>query len=181
MKNRLSLILMILVLSVGALWAGNGILITELNGPLQGTGYARTHHFPVDAKVYTIRVSEPDTSGIRQVKLEVSVNDLKTGNPARTAHMQVSMLDRKQFPYIYFNSSIALGELTAGRLELPGTLEINGVSNPHTVVIDLQQVADKWRATGSFHFKLTDFDLPLVGMGPMKLVDKVDLELDVTF
>ena len=42
-------------------------------------------------------------------------------------------------------------------------------------------ISGKWQAQGAFLIVPTDFDLPLVGMGPMKLLDKVELDLDVRF
>jgi len=176
MKNLLLTLVMIL-----PLMAWSNTLITEANGTFAGQGHARTHNFPVEARIFTVKFSDADTSGNRTVDVEVSVNDLHTGNGMRDAHMRMSILDREKHPLITFHSVVNLPELTAGEVTLPGSLQINGISKSYDLQINLSQTADKWQATGSFVIIPTDFDLPLVGMGPMKLLDKVDLNLDVKF
>lgn len=160
-------------------WAN--LTITEANGNFEGLGHARTHDFPVEARIFTIHVSDADTSGNRMVSVEVSVNDLHTGNAMRDAHMRMSVLDRKKHPLITFESTVYLPELHAGALSLAGRLQVNGISKPYTLGLNLKQLAGKWNATGSFVIVPTDFDLPLVGMGPMKVLDQVNLNLDIHF
>jgi len=170
--------LVILLLPVLS-WAE--ILITEQNGSLAGKGHARSHDFPVSAKVFTIKVSDADTNGMRWVEFEMTVNDLHTGNAARDSHMRMSVLDRKQYPTINFSSSVKMGEMMAGKVALPGELTINGVTKPYTFNLNLTTNGEGWDAKGGFVIVPTDFDLPLVGLGPMKVLDKVNLQLDVTF
>ncbi|MBT4034939.1 MAG: YceI family protein [Candidatus Marinimicrobia bacterium] len=160
-------------------WAN--ITITEANGSFEGLGHARTHDFPVEARIFTVSVSDADTSGNRTVNVEVSVNDLHTGNAMRDTHMRMSVLDRKKHPLITFKSDVNLPELKDGAVSLAGNLQVNGITKPFTLMLDLKQSAGKWNATGSFLIVPTDFDLPLVGMGPMKVLDKVNLNLDVSF
>lgn len=155
--------------------------ITEANGTFAGLGHARTHDFPVEARIFTVAVSDADTSGNRSVSVEVSVNDLHTGNAMRDSHMRMSVLDRKKHPLITFKSDVNLPEFMPGEVSLAGNLQVNGITKPYTLTLNLKQLAGKWNATGSFLIVPTDFDLPLVGMGPMKVLDKVDLNLDVTF
>jgi len=109
------------------------------------------------------------------------VNDLHTGNRMRDSHMRMSVLDRKKHPLITFKSDVNLPELIAGEISLAGNLQVNGITKPYTLMLDLKPSAGKWNATGSFLIVPTDFDLPLVGMGPMKVLDKVNLNLDVSF
>ena len=176
LKNLITLIVTIVPLLS---WAN--ITITEANGTFAGLGHARTHDFPVEARIFTVVVSDADTSGSRTLNVEVSVNDLHTGNAMRDAHMRMSVLDRKKHPLITFKSTLNLPELMAGDVSLNGKLQINGITKPYTLMLTLTQAAEKWNATGSFLIIPTDFDLPLVGMGPMKVLDKVDLNLDITF
>ena len=170
---------MILTLLPLLSWAN--IIITEANGTFEGLGHARTHDFPVVARIFTVAVSDADTSGNRTVSVEVSVNDLHTGNAMRDSHMRMSVLDRKKHPMITFKSTLNLPELMAGDVSLSGNLQVNGITKPYTLMLNLQQLSGKWNATGSFLIVPTDFDLPLVGMGPMKVLDKVDLNLNVSF
>lgn len=160
-------------------WAN--ITITEANGSFEGLGHARTHDFPVVARIFTVTVSNADTTGNRVIEVEVSVNDLHTGNAMRDAHMRMSVLDRKKHPLITFKSNVNLPEIMAGEIFLSGNLQVNGITKPYTLVLDLKQQKGKWNATGSFLIVPTDFDLPLVGMGPMKVLDKVHLNLNVSF
>ena len=160
-------------------WANT--TITEANGTFAGLGHARSHDFPVEAQIFTIHVSDADTSGYRWVEVEVSVNDLHTGNRMRDSHMRMSILDRKKHPLITFKSKVKMAEFQSGNVVLKGLLEVNGISKPYTLNLMLKQASGKWNATGSFVIIPTDFDLPLVGMGPMKLLDKVNLDLDVNF
>ena len=176
LKNLITLIITILPLLS---WAK--ITITEANGSFAGEGHARTHDFPVEAQIFTVSVSDADTSGNRTISVEVSVNDLHTGNAMRDSHMRMSVLDRKKHPMITFKSTVNLPELQAGDLVLAGNLQVNGITKPYTLNLNLKQSSGKWNATGSFLIIPTDFDLPLVGMGPMKVLDKVNLNLDVTF
>jgi len=178
MKLRNTILLIVMILP---LMAWSKIVITEANGTLLGLGHARTHDFPVEARIFTVLVSDPDTSGYRTVDVEVSVNDLHSGNAMRDSHMRMSVLDRKKHPLITFSSTVQLAELHEGTVSLPGKLQINGVVKPYGLVLQLKQDGDQWFATGTFQIIPTDFGLPLVGMGPMKVLDKVDLDLNVRF
>ena len=169
------------LLLTGIASAEGEFIVTENNGSLSGLGYARSHDFPVTADIFNVEVSAVDTLGNRSVQVKIPVNDLDTGNAARTKHMQISVLDRKNFPYIIFTSQFTLLQLGPGEVRMPGMLELNGLSNPHEIVVTLAPEGDQYRATGTFQVKLSDYDLPRVGMGPMKLLDKVDLNLDVRF
>lgn len=177
LKHIYPTLLLVLPLMV---WA-KPILITEANGTFAGLGHARTHDFPVEARIFTVKVSDADTSGTRSVSVEVSVNDLHTGNAIRDSHMRMSVLDRKKHPLITFVSDLDMADLRVGDVMLVGTLQINGVSKPHTLNLNLQKYPDQWQATGSMLIKPTDFGLPLVGLGPMKVLDAVDLDLSVRF
>jgi polyisoprenoid-binding protein YceI len=178
MKLKNIILTMILILPMMA-WSD--ITITEANGTFAGLGHARSHDFPVEAQIFTVKVSDADTSGMRSVYVEVSVNDLHTGNGMRDTHMRMSILDRKKHPLITFKADVELGELAAGIFSLPGSLQVNGVSKPYNLDLNLKQDNSQWFATGTFQIIPSDFGLPLVGMGPMKLLDKVDLDLNVRF
>ncbi len=176
LKNILLTIIMIL-----PLMTLSNTLITEANGTFAGLGYARSHDFPVEARIFTIKVSDANTSGMRSINVEVSVNDLHTGNGMRDTHMRMSILDRKKHPLITFQSEVQMVDFSAGDVSLPGKLQVNGITKTYDLKLNLKQESGKWRATGAFVIVPTDFDLPLVGMGPMKVLDKVELDLDVLF
>jgi len=176
MKNILLTMIMIL-----PLMAWSNTIITEANGTFTGLGHARSHNFPLEARIFTIKVSDADTSGMRSIDVEVSVNDLHTGNGMRDTHMRMSILDKKKHPMILFTSVVMMPEFQAGAVSLPGKLEVNGITKAYDLKLNLKNDSGKWLATGSFLIVPTDFDLPLVGMGPMKLLDKVELDLDVRF
>jgi len=178
MKIR-NLLLSVVILLPLLAWSNT--TITEANGSFSGKGFARSHTFPVEARIFTINVSDPDTSGNRTLAVEVSVNDLHTGNSMRDTHMRMSILDRKKHPMITFDSRFNLPQLTSGTITLPGKLQVNGITKDYELEITLNQSSGKWQAQGGFIIVPTDFDLPLVGMGPMKLLDKVELDLNVTF
>lgn len=178
MKLRNIFLLTVMILPLAA-WSD--IIITEANGTFGGLGHARTHDFPVEARIFTVRVSDADTSGYRTVYVEVSVNDLHTGNAIRDSHMRMSVLDRKKHPLITFNATVQLPELRGGNISLPGELQVNGVTKAYNLQLNLKQDGDQWFASGTFEIKPTDFGLPLVGMGPMKVLDRVDLDLNVRF
>ncbi len=173
--------IIISLIALTPLFVWSNIIITEADGSLAGSGHARSHDFPVEAEIFTIQVSETDTSGNRSISVEVSVNDLHTGNAMRDSHMRMSVLDRKKHPLITFSSKIFMPQLQAGDIALPGELQVNGVTKPYTFNLRLDQSAGKWKAIGNFQIIPTDFDLPLVGFGPMKVLDKVDLVLEVQF
>jgi len=176
LKNLLLASIMII-----PLMGWSNTIITEANGSLAGLGHARTHDFPVEARIFTVNVSEADTSGYRTIYVEVSVSDLHTGNTMRDSHMRMSVLDRKKHPLITFKSKVVMAHFQAGEVSLPGQLQVNGISKSYTLILNLMSHDGKWHATGSFLIIPTDFDLPLVGMGPMKVLDKVNLDLDVRF
>ncbi len=178
MKLKNILLTLILILPLMA-WPTT--IITEANGTFAGLGHARSHDFPVEARIFTIKVSDTNTDGMRTVEVEVSVNDLHTGNGMRDTHMRMSILDRKNHPLITFKSTVAMAEFQAGDVSLPGELQVNGITKAYDLRLNLKQDSGKWRARGSFTIIPTDFDLPLVGMGPMKLLDNVELDLDVRF
>ncbi len=176
LKNILLTLSMILPLV-----AMSNTIITEANGTFAGLGYARSHDFPVEAHIFTVKISDADPNGMRSIDVEVSVNDLHTGNGMRDTHMRMSILDRKNHPWITFKSKIKMPEFHAGTVSLPGQLQINGISKAYNLKLKLKKDDASWHATGSFLIIPTDFDLPLVGMGPMKLLDKVELDLAVRF
>lgn len=159
-------------------WAG--ISVTAQNGTLQGLGHAKSHDFPVIAQQFTLTLSDADTSGNRSVEAVIPVADLTTENFMRNVHMRMAMFSGN-YPEITYRANIKLPELITGKYLLYGTLTINGIDNPYNLNVSLTQVGNKWHATGKFVIVPTQFDMGLPGMGPMKVQDHVDLNLDVTF
>lgn len=157
-----------------------GINLDEGNGTLAGLGHARSHDFPVVAQSFQLTTSDPDSQGIRQIELAVPVESITTENFMRNAHMRMAMFDG-EFPLITYRAEILLPRIAAGDYNLAGVLIINGIERPYTFTIALTPVDDGWHATGTFLIKPTDFGMALPGMGPMKVLDKVDLSLDLNF
>ncbi|MCF7802396.1 MAG: YceI family protein [Candidatus Marinimicrobia bacterium] len=157
-----------------------GINLDEGNGTLAGLGHARSHDFPVVAHAFKLTTSDPDSQGVRQVKLTVPVESITTENFMRNAHMRMAMFNG-EFPLITYRAEILLPRIAAGDYDLAGVLSINGIERPYIFTITVTPVGEGWHATGTFLIKPTDFDMALPGMGPMKVLDKVDLVLDLTF
>ncbi len=178
LTQNLKTVFAMLVLAPALSWAG--ITINAGNGTLEGQGHARTHNFPVIAKQFTITISDPDNSGSRSIQVSLKVKELTTNNFLRNAHMRMAVFNG-DYPEITYTASLNLTVIQAGEYVLNGTLTINGKARPYPLKINLQPTGSQWHATGEFLIKLTDFDIALPGMGPMKVLDKVNLNLDVTF
>ena len=154
------------------------IVINQSTGVLAGEGHARTHSFSVTAKTFDLKISNPDASGNRSIQMTVPVKDIDTGIGMRNTHMTMSMFDVKENPDIIFVVKSAT-ELAVGRITLNGTLTINGVTKSHVLNIDLSDESGEWVATGETVISLTDYNLPLVGMGLMKLLDQVEMAFNI--
>jgi len=178
-KNKTLNILTTLLILIPMLgWAG--ISVNSDHGSLQGLGHAKSHDFPVIAEQFSLTLGDADSNGVRQVKAMIPVAEISTGNFMRNAHMRMAMFSG-DYPEIIFSANVTLPELAKGIYPLNGTLTINGIAKPYNLEIKLDQAGRQWHATGKFVIVPTDFDMGLPGMGPMKVQDHVDLNLDVTF
>lgn len=157
-----------------------GINVNAANGTLQGLGHAKSHDFSVIAQQFNFTATDADTAGLRQIKATIPVKGITTENFIRNAHMRMAMF-KGDFPEITFVSAVNLPELVAGEVLLKGTLTINGIAKPYDFNLTLTPDGNQWRATGSFQIIPTDFGMSLPGMGPMKVQDHVNLDLNVTF
>lgn len=179
-QTRMNRHLLTALLLMAPLLSWAGISVTEQNGTLQGLGHAKSHDFPVIAQQFTIQVSDPDSSGLRAIQVTIPVQEISTENFMRNAHMRMAMF-KGDYPEVTYQATATLAELTAGNIPLRGSLTINGIAKPYEFSIRLMPVGTQWRAAGSLQIKPTDFKMGLPGMGPMKVQDQVDLNLDVTF
>ncbi len=170
-----ALILSSLLLPIVAMAA---LVLNQQFGTLSGQGHARTHDFPVIAQIFDITISDPDSNGFRTLKVIVPINDITTHLGLRNAHMRASMFDTKQYPNIVFTAT-SNKPIEAGDYVLDGMLSINGVTKPHQLEVTLEASDGKLIATGSTVVTPSDFELPLPGMGPMKVLDRVELAYNV--
>lgn len=160
------------VLLLGAL------TLNQTQGTLIGKGHARAHGFPVIAQTFEIEISDPDDNGERSLTVTVPIKDITTKRGLRNKHMRSSMFDLAVYPDIIF-SAVINTPIEAGEYNLEGTLTINGIEKPQSLTITIKNVDEKRIASGSAKVILTDFDLPLVGMGPMKVLNHVEMEFSV--
>ena len=154
------------------------LVLNQQFGTLSGQGHARTHNFPVIAQTFDITISDPDVNGLRTLKVVVPIKDITTNIGLRNTHMRTSMFNLKQYPNIVYTASSDKA-IEAGHYILDGMLSINGVTKPHRLEVTLEEMDGKLMATGSTVVTPTDFDLPLPGMGPMKVLDHVEMAYNV--
>ncbi|MFQ6611708.1 MAG: YceI family protein [Fidelibacterota bacterium] len=164
--------LLLPALVVGAL------VMSQSNGTLSGEGHARTHDFPVIAQTFDINISDQNETGNRTITVTVPVKDITTTIGMRNMHMRTSMFDVKNYPDITFSANFNY-PLHAGNYVLDGALTINGVEKPHSLKVKLVNEDGALKATGSTKITLSDYDLPMPGMGPMKVLDHVEMTFDV--
>ncbi|MFQ6613448.1 MAG: YceI family protein [Fidelibacterota bacterium] len=153
--------------------------LTQNQGVLSGTGYARTHTFPVIAQQFTVAITDPGPDGFRQITVTVPVNELSTNIGIRNIHMRTSVFNGKEYPEVTFRARTDV-PLEPGTVNLEGTLTINGIDQPHALEVELKRIDGVLHGIGSTLIQPTRFGLPLVGMGPMKLLDKVEMSFDIT-
>ena len=173
MKKTITSMLLILPLILLS-----AIILDETTGVLAGEGHASTHDFTVTATQFNLSISEPNENGVRSIKLIVPVKEIDTGIGMRNTHMRTSMFDMKKNPDIIFTAKTT-ASLTAGEVILNGALTINGVTNNHELHITVSENAGDLVAIGKTTISLENYDLPLLGMGPMKLLDQVDMAFNI--
>lgn len=153
--------------------------INQSNGVVAGEGHARTHDFYVKANTFNLEISDPDSAGVRFVQVSVPVKDIDTGRSLRNIHMRMSILKAKKYPEITFTANTK-APLAPGQITLNGLLTINAIAKTHELTIALVKEAGKLVASGETVILLSDYDLPLVGMGPMKLLNRVEMAFNIT-
>jgi len=173
MKKQLALLIITLPLLMLA-----AIELNQSNGVLSGEGHARTHDFEVTAKTFNLDIGDLNENGTRQINVSIPVKDMDTGISMRNIHMRSSMFNTKEYPDITFSASTD-ANLSPGKILLSGTLSINGISRPHDLTVNLSNVSGELVAEGETTITPTNFDLPLVGMGPMKVLDEVNMSFKV--
>jgi polyisoprenoid-binding protein YceI len=165
--------LLLPALVVGAL------VINQTQGTLSGEGHARTHDFPVIAQTFDIQITDPSDAGVRSLLVTVPVKDISTNIGLRNMHMRASMFDIKEYPNIIYSAEFNY-PFQPGEYTLNGTLTINGVERPHELTVTLVNEDGTLKATGSTRITLSEFDLSRPGMGPMKVLDHVEMSFDVS-
>ncbi len=153
--------------------------LTQSQGIISGTGFARTHTFPVIARTFVVDITDPDQNGSRTITVTVPVNHLSTNIGMRNFHMRTSVFNGKEYPDVVFKAQTD-APLEPGLVTLNGTLTINGIEQPQVLDVELKTVEGSLHAIGTTLIQPTKFGMPLVGMGPMKLLDKVEMSFDIT-
>ncbi len=148
--------------------------LTQVNGTISGLGHAASHDFPVVVETFEITVGPIDSGGSRTITVEIPSKALTTKNFMRDAHLHTSVIKVKKHPRITFVATTG-AQLTPGTATLTGQLTFNGITNEQAVDVTISQQNGRLQADGSLVIIPTAFGLPLVGMGPMKVQDYVDL------
>lgn len=151
--------------------------LTPDNGTISGMGHAKSHDFPIVIEDFTITVSPADSAGYRSVTVEIPAKSITTNNFVRNGHMRTAVLKVKKYPNITFVASTA-AELAPGSGAVVGSLTLRGVTNEQSVEVTISERDGRLYASGSLVIVPTAFGLKLVGMGPMKLQDNVDLNFE---
>ena len=168
-KTLLALILPILLFGE--------INLTDRDGTIQGKGYAKSHDFPLVAQMFSITISDIEDNK-RTLSFTLPVGELTTENFMRDKHMASAMFKRKEYPNIVYTGETDFINLTEGSFVLRGEVQINGKSEMLDIPLTIERSESDYVAKGSFSLQPTLFDMPLVGMGPMKLQDNVDLTIE---
>ena len=155
------------------------VQLSQANGTIAGTGHARTHDFPVILEEFTITVSALDDAGYRTIEVTVPVKQITTESGMRDTHMKTSMFKPKKYPNIVYRAT-TMADLTPGSGILSGQLTIRDVTHDLDLDVQVSELDMAIHVTGSFVIVPTEYDLPLVGMGPMKVLDHIELDFDIT-
>ena len=150
------------------------ISLTQQDGTISGLGHAASHDFPVVIETFEITVGPIDSAGSRTITVAIPSKDITTKSFMRDAHLHTSMMKVKKHPRITFVATTG-AELTPGTVTITGQLTLNGITNEQTVEVTISEQDGRFSAEGSLVIIPTAFGLPLVGMGPMKVQDYVDL------
>lgn len=150
------------------------ISLTQQDGTISGLGHAASHDFPVVIETFEITVGPIDSAGSRTITVEIPSKAITTKSFMRDAHLHTSVMKVKKHPRITFVATTG-AELTPGTVTITGQLTLNGITNEQTVEVTISEQDGRFSAEGSLVIIPTAFGLPLVGMGPMKVQDYVDL------
>jgi len=106
------------------------------------------------------------------------VSEIHTGNMLRDWNMDHFLFEPDSFQDIRFQAETAAA-LKPGQDTLTGQFTINRVTRTQAIIVTLKENGTL-HAVGTFQFSLTAFDLPLFGVEPLKLLDKVKISFDLT-
>ena len=148
--------------------------LTQENGTISGLGHAASHDFPVVIEVFEITVGPIDSAGSRTITVQIPSKALTTKSFMRDAHLHTSVIKVRKHPRITFVATTG-AQLVPGTATLTGQLTLNGITNEQSVDVTISEQEGRLQVDGSLVIIPTAFGLPLVGMGPMKLQDHVDL------
>jgi hypothetical protein len=150
------------------------VILTQKDGEFRGSGHTQFYDFPVVLQTFQVQISDPDSAGVRDVRVVVPVAAITTKLGLRDLHMRWSMFDQEAYPEIEYVARTDAG-LQPGPVQLAGTLTINGVQRPFELTVMLERRDGTYYADGDVVISLTDFELPLVRVGFIKVQDRVDL------
>lgn len=171
-RQIITVILMLSTITFGQ------INLTEANGTFAGEGHARTHDFPVIVQEFSITIGEEMTDQGREIRLTIPISSITTGNGIRDIHLKTSVFKAKKFPEITF-LGYTTANLEPGTYDVVGQLTIRGETRDYTLRVMLEESDEGLMVKGELIIKPTDFGMPLVGMGPMKVQDHVELSFEL--
>ena len=169
--------LLFILFCISLLHGGNLILNQE-SGIIKGTGFAKTHTFPIIVDSFRVQITDPDSAMTRTISVVVPVSKIRTGNMLRDWNMDHFLFEPDSFQDIRFQAETAAA-LKPGQDTLTGQFTINRVTRTQAIIVTLKENGTL-HAVGTFQFSLTAFDLPLFGVEPLKLLDKVKISFDLT-
>lgn len=157
--------------------ASGQINLTEKDGKFAGEGHARSHDFPVIVREFSVTIGEYITDQGREIRITIPISSITTGNFMRDAHLRTSVFKAKKFPEITF-LGYTEGKLEPGTYDVAGQLTIHGQTRDYAIEVKLEESVNGLMAKGELVIIPTDFGMPLVGMGPMKVQDHVELRFE---
>ncbi|MBL7013729.1 MAG: YceI family protein [Candidatus Marinimicrobia bacterium] len=167
-KKRIALLLLPLI-TVGAFHVSND------SGFITGSASSTNgDSFPVIVEYFNIQVSDP-IDGVRAVDVSIPIKRITTENWMRDVHMKMSIFDNK-YKTITFKANTR-SELKNGSVSLDGVLTINGIEKSHQLVLSIHKKNHGLTISGATTVSLERYEISPPGMGPMKVNDKVEIEL----
>ncbi|MBT7512781.1 MAG: YceI family protein [Candidatus Marinimicrobia bacterium] len=169
-KKRIALLFLPLI-TMGA------FTLTNASGQITGSVFlTKGESFPVIVEYFDIQVSDP-IDGVRTVDVSIPIKRITTENWMRDAHMRLSIFDNK-YKTITFTAKTGY-ELKEGSVLLDGILTINGIEKSHHLDLFLLKDKQGLSVKGTTEVSLENYGIKAPGMGPMKVKDKVKIELEI--
>lgn len=123
-------------------------------------------------------VFDKDNIEQSQIKVTIDLTSVESGSDKRDSMLKKSnWFDVEKTPRSYFNSS-SIEAISDGTYLVKGALEINGISRPYSIKLEIRELVDLLQLSGTFTINRLDFDL---GLGAWENPDWVKHEVEVKF